>query len=167
MSNLNNFACDMPYIAAAFNAHFRKSSSCPQGTRSAGISDVIGQAYPLSQALEDLARVREDLRTTYHVLASTSDFEEATRIGDSIRESVSILLLELRALESAVKMAGKTDTAQQAYLRPVSLAREAARDLQDLLQQMTGDSEHQESNINLMHLRRLAEHGTRTARTPH
>jgi hypothetical protein len=64
-------------------------------------------------------------------------------------------------------MAGKTDTAQQAYLRPVSLVREAARDLQDLLQQMTGEAERQESNINLMHLRKLAEHGTRTAGTRH
>ncbi|WP_058974100.1 hypothetical protein [Type-D symbiont of Plautia stali] len=165
MSYPNNFSFDMPYIAAAFHAHFSKSSAWPQGTRSRGISDVISQAYPLSQALEDLANVREELRATCHVLVSMSDFDEAIRIGDSVHEGVSVLLLELRALETAVKMAGETDASLQACLRPVSLAREAARVLQDLLQQMTGETGRQESNINLMHLRRLAEHGTRSAGT--
>ncbi len=153
MSYPNIFSFDMPYIAAAFHAHFSKSSAWPQGTRTRGISDLISQAYPLSQALEDLASVSEELRATCHVLVSMLDFDEAIRIGDSIPEGVSVLLLELRALESAVKMAGETDASLQACLRPVSLARQAARDLQDLLQQMTGETGRQESNINLMHLR--------------
>ncbi|WP_312631323.1 hypothetical protein [Pantoea piersonii] len=167
MSNLTYFASDMPYITAAFNAHFRKAGAWPQDSHSAGISDLIGQAYPLTQAISDLGGVREDLRKTCHMLASMNDFAEAERIGDGIRETVMILLLELRALESLVRMAAKADIGQDAYVRPVTLAREAARDLQELLQQMAGDTDVQESNINLEHLRRLAEHGTKTASRPH
>lgn len=167
MSSLTYFAGDMPYITAAFNAHFRKAGTWPQGSRSVGISDMIGQVYPLSQAIDDLEGVREDLRRTYYMLVSMDDFAEAERVGDDIRESVMILLLELRALESLVKMAAKSDAGQDAYIRPVALAREAARDLQELLQQMAGDTDVQESNINLEHLRRLAEHGTKTASRPH
>lgn len=90
---------DMHDIAAGFSAHIHNSSACPQGYPSAGISDAIGQVYTLSQAWKTSLTIA---KISAPPVMCPTELDEDTRMGDSIHGAVSILLLEFRALTSAV-----------------------------------------------------------------
>lgn len=66
---------------------------------SAGISDAIGQVCTLSQARKTSLTIA---KISAPPVMFPTDFDEETRMGDSIHGSLSILLQEFRALASAV-----------------------------------------------------------------
>ena len=165
-----HIAMGIPFIAAAFDAHFRKTAVWkdePQSFYLNSVSNAVGDVYPIKKAVDDLANTRNDILDTYSVLDELADPKEAAEIGQDIKEKISIMCLELQALESTVKMAAKADKSQAAYIKPVSLALEAVRNLESLLKQMTDPAKIYESQTNRKDLKQLAEHGTSVAKKFH
>lgn len=90
---------DVHYVATGFIAHIHNSSACPQvhlQQASARLSvRSVYSRWPWKSSLT-IARISA-LPVMFPI-----NFDEDTRKGDSIHEALSILLLELRALASAV-----------------------------------------------------------------